>query len=359
MRPDLSPCASKFVSWALGFVVLALLLAFLVVARSFLVPLVLGIIVASILSAWIERIRRTEIAGLSVPTGLASMVALLILLLVSGVLYSIVAEQIALLMNEGPLFIAQMQLALLEIAALVSEDFAQALAAAFQSYDLTPWFRTAAGSVGSLLVTVGLVLLYVGFLLAERPWVASKVRHMFPDSERHARVQANIQAIRHNVHHYLLLKTFISAVTGGVVYVVVLLFGLKFAILLGLLTFFLNFIPSLGSIIATALPVLVALVQFDSITMVLMVLAVVGSVQFVLGNIVDPMVTGSSLQMSSLSIVVSLTFWSAIWGPVGMFLAVPLTAIVMIVCAQVSVLKPVAVLLSKSGEVSDVTRVED
>ena len=341
--------------WALGSIVAAALLTLLIVGRAFLVPLVLALLVASIISALIERIQRMPKIGKRMPNWLASVLALLGLVLVLLVLYSLMAEQAEMLMFEGPAFVQQVQSALLQIAGAVSEDLQEALEAAFASLDVAPWFRLAASSLGGVLVTVVLVTIYVGFLLAERPYMAQKVEQLFPDAQQHARVQANIQTVRSKVHHYLVLKTLISAGTGLAIYVVAWCFGLQFALLLGLMTFLLNFIPSVGSIIATALPVLVALVQFDGLAMVLLVLAVVGTVQFVLGNVLDPMLTGKSLQMSSLAIIVSLTFWSAVWGVVGMFLAVPLMVIVMIICAQIPALRPVAVMLSKSGCLDGVT----
>lgn len=354
MKPHTLSSTHPIVRWACGALVAALVLVLLVVGRSFLVPLVLGLLITSMVSALVERLRAWQWRGYALPGWLASVLAVALLACGFLLLYSVVVQQANVLVREGPVFWTQIQQSVLTLAGHLHADLADALAQSLARANPSQWFRWAAESLGGWLATVVLVAIYVGFLLAERPWVYRKLKRLFPQPAQHARVAANIAAIRHNVHHYLLLKTLISGVTALVIYAVARMFGLQFALLIALLTFFLNFIPTLGSLVATSLPVLVALVQFEGTSLPWVVLAVVGGVQFVLGNIVDPMVTGRGLQMSSLAIVVSLTLWSAMWGVVGMFLAVPLMVILMIICAQVRPLRPVAVLLSQSGAVADV-----
>ena len=190
-------------------------------------------------------------------------------------------------------------------------------------------------------------------MFAERGWFAAKVMRLFPDPGQAARVEEIIASIAHSVHHYILVKTAVSAVTGVTVYLLLALLGLDFAETLALLSFVLNFIPNIGSIVATLVPTLVALVQFDSWVMVIVVLGSVGALQFVIGNVIDPMLMGRALHLSSFAIVLSLTFWGAIWGIVGMFLAVPIMVIVMIVCSHVPSLRPIAILLSRDGRISE------
>ena len=344
--------ANPFIPWALGCVVAALLLLLLVKGRSFLVPLVLAFLVSSIASAGVERLRSIRWGRKEAPNWLVNVLAVGLLGLILMLAYGVLADEFNRVATEAPAFIVQAQDVLLRLAGLVSSDLAEVLSAGIGAVNPGRWLRIFAGSAGSLVATSVLILLYVGFILAERPWVDAKVEQLFPDSARRDRVQASIEAIRTNIHHYFLLKTMISLLTAAVVYGIAWGFGLKFALLIALLTFLLNFIPNLGSIAATAIPVLVALVQFDSMTMALTVLAAVGAAQFVFGNVLDPMVTGKSLQMSPLAIVVSLTFWSAIWGVVGMFLAVPMMVLMIIVCEQIPSLRSIAVLLSKTGQVN-------
>jgi predicted PurR-regulated permease PerM len=112
---------------------------------------------------------------------------------------------------------------------------------------------------------------------------------------------------------------------------------------------FLNFVPNIGSIVATAIPTLAALVQFDSWTPVVLIFTFIGLIQFSVGNLIEPGLMGRSLNLSPFVIILSLTFWGAIWGIVGMFLAVPIMVMVMITCSHVPSLHPIAVLLSRDG----------
>ena len=126
-------------------------------------------------------------------------------------------------------------------------------------------------------------------------------------------------------------------------------FGLDLATALGILTFVLNFIPSVGSIIATVLVALVSYIQQPDPVQTAAIFVIVGMTQFTLGNVIDPMLMGRALRLSSFGIIISLAFWAAVWGIPGMFLSVPIMVSLMIVCSQVPELRPVAILLSREG----------
>jgi len=175
---------------------------------------------------------------------------------------------------------------------------------------------------------------------------------MFPDGDRASRVASVLGLITDNVRRYVLVKSVISAGTSIAVYLVMYAVGLQFAKSIAVLTFFLNFIPSIGSIAATVIPSVLALAQFESWTPFLVVVTGITAIQFVIGQFIDPLLTSRALNLSSLVIVLSLTFWAAVWGLVGMFLAVPLMVVVLVVCSHVPELQAVAVLLSKDGSLT-------
>ncbi|MFN2306163.1 MAG: AI-2E family transporter, partial [Paracoccaceae bacterium] len=169
------------------------------------------------------------------------------------------------------------------------------------------------------------------------------------DPEQARRVGKIISSIIHRVNYYLLVKTLISAVTGGMVFVAASAFGLDLAAALGVITFVLNFIPNVGSIVATGLLALVAHIQFADGTATLILFLIGGSIQFVNGNIIDPWLMGRALRLSSFGIIISLAFWAAVWGIPGMFLSVPIMVMLMVVCSHVPALRRVAILMSREG----------
>ncbi|MBA85816.1 MAG: AI-2E family transporter, partial [Rhodobacteraceae bacterium] len=194
------------------------------------------------------------------------------------------------------------------------------------------------------------VILFVGFLFAERIWFATKLENFFGGDTAQARQVSRIMStIIHRVNYYLLVKTGVSAVTGAMVFVVAQVFELDLAGPLGILAFVLNYIPNVGSIVATILVALVTFVQTSDPGSTLAVFIVVTLIQFVNGSVIDPTLMGRALRLSSFGIIISLAFWGAVWGIPGMFLSVPIMVAMLIVCSEVPALRPIAILLSRQG----------
>lgn len=147
------------------------------------------------------------------------------------------------------------------------------------------------------------------------------------------------------VRRYLQVKVMLSAVSGLLVGVILWIMGLELAPVFGVLAFLLNFIPSIGSIIATLLPLPLALVQFDSNVLILLVVLIPGAIQLTLGNVVEPKFLGTSLNLHPITILLSLIFWGMLWGIPGMVLAAPITAVVKIILDRIETTRPIGQLL--------------
>jgi len=204
-------------------------------------------------------------------------------------------------------------------------------------------------SLGSIVVTFVVVFLYATFLLLERRYFEAKLANVSDDPGRVARIREVIETINRRIGSYLALKTLLSLFLGVVSYGVMRLWGLEFAGLWAVLAGFLNFIPYVGSVLGVVLPVLMAVVQFEDLGLILTLLLALTTVQFVIGNFLDPYMMGNSLNLSPFAILISLALWSELWGVPGAFLAVPITAIATIVFSAFPGTRPIAVLLSKSG----------
>jgi AI-2 transport protein TqsA len=207
-------------------------------------------------------------------------------------------------------------------------------------------FLSALGPFFSFFSTLFLVLFFLIFILAGRGRVQQKVSTHFPsrDADQILAVFDNIDS---QIQRYLTIKTLVSLVTGILATIVLFIFGVDFAIVFGFLTFLLNYIPNIGSFMATAFPVLIALFQFGSIWKAIWILVILIVIQQVLGTIVEPRVMGKGLGLSPLFILFSLIFWGWLWGIPGMLLAVPITAVVKIVCSNVPSLEWLAVMMSR------------
>jgi AI-2 transport protein TqsA len=189
--------------------------------------------------------------------------------------------------------------------------------ASLQQLPLGAILRTTAGTVLSLVTNGFLVLIFVIFLLLGRK-----------PGRKHTELYEKINA---KVKRFIVTKFFVSATTGVLVGSILSIMGLELALVFGVLAFLLNFIPNVGSIIATFLPMPVALVQYDSLVPVVLVVLLPGAVQVTIGNVIEPKIMGDGLDLSPVTILLALVLWGLIWGVVGMLLAAPITAVLRIV----------------------------
>lgn len=206
---------------------------------------------------------------------------------------------------------------------------------------LSSTFGSFAAFVGNLL----LVLVYLIFMLAGGHSMNIRLDRAF-EPERAAKVKTVINDIESQVRQYLAIKTFISLLNGTIAGIILFIAGVDFVIFSALLVSLLNFIPNIGSVIATMFPVLICFLQYGFSLRLLLVLLGLMVTQFTIGNAVEPRITGKSLNLSPIVILVSLIFWGFIWGIVGMILAVPLTSAMKIFCENIPTLKPIADLIS-------------
>ena len=341
--------AARIQSAALVLIAFAVVLFLLVQARFLLISLATAIILFSLTSNAINFIARQKIGKLWVPNWLASTAAVTVIAAVLLTITSILLAQVNSVLLTTLSYAERAPAAIAALFAWLGDDAQTAVFNSVRSIDLSGYLRTIAGQASLLMQAAVLVILFVGFLFAERVWFSIKLVNLVGGHEQAARVEEIVETIINKVNHYLLVKTLVSLVTGIMVWGVAELFGLDLAVALGILTFVLNFIPSVGSIIATGLVTLVAYVQMGATPATLLVFLLITVIQFINGNIIDPMLMGRTLRMSSFGIILSLAFWSAVWGIPGMFLSVPIMVALMIICSQVPELRPLAILLSREG----------
>jgi len=334
---------------ALMIIAFAVVLFLLVQARFLLVTLATAIVLFSLTSDAINFIARQRIGPFRIPNWLASITALMAISLALLVLTSVILSQVNTVLTTALAYTERAPEAIASLFAWLGADAEQAVYNSIASIRVSAWLSTLAGQAGGLMQATVLVILFVGFLFAERIWFRTKMDAFFGSEAQAARVGQVISTIIHRVNYYLLVKTFISAITGLLVFVIAKLFGLDLAVALGIVTFVLNYIPNIGSIIATVMVALVAFVQLGGPGMTAAIFLLIGVIQFVAGSVIDPMLMGRALRLSSFGIIISLAFWGAVWGIPGMFLSVPIMVGLMIVCSQVPSLRPIAILLSREG----------
>lgn len=206
-------------------------------------------------------------------------------------------------------------------------------------------------SFGNFAKGLFLVLLYVLFFIIEQSAFGGKMEALGLGLDQPNRLSVVLKEVNTAMRTYLGVKTLTSLLTAILSWIVFVVIGLDFALFWAFLIFLFNYIPSIGSITATGLPALLALVQFDSLSPFLIVALGVSAIQVLIGNILEPRLMGDNLNISPLVVVLSLILWSLLWGVVGMLLSVPITVAIIIICAQFPSTRNVAILLSKDGKV--------
>ena len=327
----------------------AVVLFLLVQARFLLISLATAIILFSLTSDAISSIGRLRIGPAHIPNWLASLTALALISSILLSLSAIILSQANTVLSTTIAYTDRAPEALAAAVSWLGPQAETAVRQAVATFEVAGYLRAIAGQAGSLMQGTVLVILFVGFLFAERVWFDTKLESLLGDTAQADRAGRIIGSIIHRVNYYLLVKTLVSGITGAMVYGVARLFELDLAGALGILAFVLNYIPAIGSIVATVLVALVTFVQLGDGTVTLVIFAIVGAIQFLNGNVIDPMLMGRALRVSSFGIIISLAFWGAVWGIPGMFLAVPIMVGAMIVCSHVPGLRPLAVLLSREG----------
>jgi predicted PurR-regulated permease PerM len=205
--------------------------------------------------------------------------------------------------------------------------------------------RRALGTIFDLVGQVIVVLVYLAFLVAEQTSLAPRIRRSYP-TDQAQQIFEIMERINTSISNYIAVKTFVSVLTGVFTTVVLLLFGVDYAVLWGVLAFLFNYIPYVGSIVAILLPSALALVQFGSLGWAVVILFVLNLVQSVIGYWLEPVLTGRRLDLSPLVIILALAFWGSIWGVVGMILAVPLIVSIKIILENIPATRPLGAILS-------------
>jgi predicted PurR-regulated permease PerM len=145
---------------------------------------------------------------------------------------------------------------------------------------------------------------------------------------------------------YIGIKTLICLLTGLLAYGLCMIFGIDFALFWAVLAFLLNYIPTVGSIIATLPPILLAMIQLDSWILIVLFVVLFTVLQVILGQVLEPKLMGTRLALKPLAILLGLIFWGLLWGIPGMFLATPLMALLRILSSYFNFSRPFERLLA-------------
>jgi predicted PurR-regulated permease PerM len=312
-------------------------------ASGILVPILVAAFLAVICSPFMRWMRRIRI-----PVGIAVMVVVFVIIGVLTLVGVFVGGQIGEFTDRLPFYEQQLNDTLNAFAAQFGQDVSiSGLLEQIQPASPMGLVANLFTGLQGLFAYFFLIIFTVIFILLEASSFPAKLQLVLTssrgDPEYFTRFTSGVQ-------RYLGIKTVVSLVTGAFAGALTAVVGLDFPLLWGLLAFLLNYVPSIGSLIAAIPPVLLALVQFG-----LAQTAVIGIGYFVInitiGGVIEPRVMGRGLGLSTLVVFLSLVFWGWVFGPVGMLLSVPLTMTAKIALESSNRTAPIAVLLGEAERV--------
>lgn len=324
----------------------------LIYAQSIIIPFILAILFWFLIRVVKNLLTKINFIGL-LPRWLLTLVSAILLLAALILIIGMITKNIQYLSLTLPVYEANIQKIVQSLNMRFSIDLGSLISDYARDFKfakvLTGLFSALTGIFGDAFT----VILYLVFLLFEEHIFPKKIRAMYPENSRYEHVKLLIGKIDRSVGSYVALKTAVSLFTGFLSYFALLFIGVDAPFFWAFLIFVLNFIPTIGSLIATLFPTIFALLQFGEFTPSIVVLGVVGSIQLVVGNFVEPKVMGNSLNISPLVVFLTLAIWSVMWGITGMLLSVPITVILILVMSEFRSTRPIAILLSQRGELND------
>ncbi len=346
---------------ASALLIIAATFALLILGKSLLIPFVIAVLVWYIINALSHYVGGYKIVNKYLPNWAKTTLSALIIVFVLTLLGTLIADNAKQMAFSLPVYqknvghlIERLGDAFPRITKALEVEspmkLRENLKPLTDNINFADIISTLLNTLSGIAANTFLILIYVMFLFFEQAVFPKKIKALFPKKDKFDQFEEIIRDINEAIRAYLSVKLTVSLITSIASYALMAMMGLDFAFFWAFLIFLLNFIPNIGSLIATVFPALLALIQFDTLTPFVVILIGVGAIQIIVGNLIEPRMMGSSLNISSLAVILALSLWGAIWGVAGMILCVPITVIMMIVFAHFPGTRPIAILLSEKGE---------
>jgi predicted PurR-regulated permease PerM len=328
-----------------AFIILTIAIVFILkTLQGIFVPLVVAIFLAYLFAPAVELL-----AKIKIPRILTLFILLGIISLAGTFLAQIISNNVKEFIRLWPSLESQ----LLEgIRLLVKNFFRIETSSIFEFLQsqriadlLSSFVNRSFSFMGQFLLSL-LILIFIYLTYHNYPAIINKAF----DEQKATHVFSILSNINEQIIRYILIKTIISAGTGILTGFACAAFNIKFAVLWGFLAFLLNYIPYIGSLVAVIFPITLSVIQFPLSFTPLFAGLSLFAIQLFMGSYLDPEMMGRRFNLSPIVILISLFFWSYVWGIVGAFLAVPITAIIKIVFQNIDSLSFMAVMMSRKAD---------
>ncbi len=334
----------------------SLLIAFAVVlifiyGKNLIQPFVIALIFWFLIKEIRDVLNKVKFIDEKIPNTILNILGFAVIFAIIGGVAKILALNIQQLSAELPVYQNNITKVTQAINTNFNIDIISSVKEFLGEYEYTNLLSGLFKSLTDLFGDAFLIIIYTLFLLLEEPFFSKKIKAIYAKKEDLNEVNEVFSQIDKSIGRYLSLKTLISLLTGFLSYIALIFIGIDAPLFWAFLIFLMNYIPTVGSLIATVFPAMFAMLQFGELMPGVWALVVVGAIQLVVGNFIDPRLTGSSLNVSPLVVLIGLAFWGAIWGIIGMILSVPITVMMIVIFSEFPSTRGIAILLSKDGSI--------
>ena len=340
---------NRIVSFAAVLVIVWIIGYLLIIGRGLLIPLVMAIFFWHLLNTINNGVKKIPRIGSQLPDWLSMVLSLCVVGVLCKILIDIITNNVTDVIAAAPKYQENLLLMFNNLDARFHFKGLTNFNSTFKDLNLQSLAVNIYGVFSTIMSSAVLISLYVVFLFIEQHYFEKKLDAFFSQAEHRRLVKNIINHITKDTQTYLGIKTLLSLGTSFASWIIMKWVHLDFAEFWALLIFFLTYIPNIGAMVATAFPVALALIQFDSWWPFIEITSGIVAIQFIVGNFLEPRLLGKSLNLSTLVILFALALWGYIWGILGMFLSVPITVMMMIIFAHFDSTRPLAVLLSQDG----------
>jgi AI-2 transport protein TqsA len=320
----------------------------LMIGKGVLLPIVFAVIAVYILSTAAQALGR--LPGLRhLPSLVVHGLVLLLFSLAMGALALVVSVTLNDLVAAMPRYQQNLEAlagTVADLAGLESPTWDEIVDMTLGSLNLQSLTLRALGGASSFGLTFFLILIYAGFLMVERRHFATKLAVAFPQGDRAELTGRILHDVNRKIGQYLAVKTAVNIILGAISFVILWFMGIDFAIFWALVIALFNYIPYAGSVLGVVLPVILSMAQFGSLGTTAVLGALLIAAQAYVANVLEPRMVGRQLNISPFVVLLSLAVWSALWGLPGALLAVPLTAMIAIICNAFPATRFVAALIA-------------
>jgi predicted PurR-regulated permease PerM len=321
-------------------------LAMLWFFRPVLVPFVVAFVLAVLVSGLVRFIRARSPRA---PRWAVSLVAGLVVIVAASAAIFVMAQGMVSMVSQGPALLARINQLLLNAGQSLHLREPLELSSIVGNVGVPKVAGFILSSLQGLTSGVLLMIVYFGFMLAGRERISRKIDHIGGPPGRARTIRTIVERIAEDIETYVWVQTITGAILTASAAVVMLAVGLDNVLFWCVVFFLLTFIPNIGVTVGSVAPALFALLQFPTVWQAVAIFVVIQIVATVVGNFIYPRLQAETQNIDPVVTILSLAFWSLLWGLAGAFLAVPMTLMTMIAFAQFDDTKWVAAMLSNDG----------